>query len=106
MHAFPASWCCCASLLLQLPAAKQAHAHGMNSTEPAIPTHMLYIYNQCCCCATHKITSRLIAAMNSSAMTLNRQGLRFSSTWPAGHNSTRTGNLEKKALRAPVAGQA
>lgn len=30
-----------------------------------------------------KITSRLMAAMNSSAMMLKRQGLRFSSTWPS-----------------------
>jgi hypothetical protein len=34
-------------------------------------------------------------------MTLNRQGLRFSSTWPAGHNSTRTGsNEQKQTVRA------
>jgi hypothetical protein len=66
----------------------------------------LFRNKQYCRCATHKITSRLIAAMNSSAMTLNRQGLRFSSTWPAGHNSTRTGSHKQTALRAPVAGQA
>jgi hypothetical protein len=42
------------------------------------------------CCGTHKITSRLMAAMNSSAMMLNRHGLRFFSTWPAAHNSKHT----------------